>query len=467
MTTKLKICLLASVLILGYTSLSFELIVLRQLVSFVGANTLVTSIIMAFVLLFLSLGYYLGSVCHFSHIVFRKYMRCIIGGLAMWYIIACSYYFVSLFFALLYWKFTLSALMLTTLYSAVFLALPSIGLGFITAGIGRIMHRFDSDYTGRFMAIDTVGSVLGSLLTTLVFMPLIGVEATISVLVLLTLSVSLLTARKNKRVLVWLQFGLMACLLWVLNLPQITDPEHVLIKNDAISRIEIVPVAGEGDFDSKIMQINGQLASKFSTDDEKFFYYIQYINNTFINNLPQSGEPAKILVLGAGGFTVGIHDEYNLYTYVDIDKDLQKISEQRFLPEPLSDNKKFVAQDAYFYMLSNKEKYDLIVVDIFSDLTNIPINFVTVDFFRMVKAHLADNGFMIANIFTSPLFDTPFAQRIDNTLRHVFEHSLSRQIIQNYNPYQQSDNVNVLYIYRNHPAKSDIYTLDKNTAVYR
>ena len=56
MTTKLKICLLASVLILGYTSLSFELIVLRQLVSFVGANTLVTSIVMAFVLLFLSLG---------------------------------------------------------------------------------------------------------------------------------------------------------------------------------------------------------------------------------------------------------------------------------------------------------------------------------------------------------------------------------------------------------------------------
>lgn len=467
MTTKLKICLLASVLILGYTSLSFELIVLRQLVSFVGANTLVTSIIMAFVLLFLSLGYYLGSVCHFSHIAFRKYMCRIVGGLAMWYILACSYYFVSLFFTLIYWEFTLSALMLTTLYSAVFLALPSVGLGFITAGIGRIMHRFDSNYTGRFMAIDTVGSVLGSLLTTLVFMPLIGVEATISVLVLLTLSVSLLTVRKDNRVLVCLQFVLMACLLWVLNLPQITDPAHTLIKNDAITRIEIVPVADELDTDSKVMLMNGLLGSKISTDENNFFPYVQYINNTFIKNLPQGQSPSKILVLGAGGFTVGINDKHNLYTFVDIDKDLQKISEERFLPEPLSENKKFVAQDAYFFMLSNKEKYDLIVIDIFSDLTNIPINFVTADFFKMIKDHLSDNGFMVINIISSPLFDTPFAQRIDNTLRYVFDHSLSRQIIQNYNPYQQSDNVNVLYIYRNHPAKSGIYTLDKNTAVYR
>ena len=66
MTAKLKYTLLAVVFILGYTSLSFELIVLRQLINFVGSNTLITSIVITFILLFLSVGYYIGSVARLA-----------------------------------------------------------------------------------------------------------------------------------------------------------------------------------------------------------------------------------------------------------------------------------------------------------------------------------------------------------------------------------------------------------------
>lgn len=45
MTAGLKYTLLAVVFLLGYTSMSFELLVLRQLINFVGSNTLITSVV--------------------------------------------------------------------------------------------------------------------------------------------------------------------------------------------------------------------------------------------------------------------------------------------------------------------------------------------------------------------------------------------------------------------------------------
>ena len=53
MTAGLKYTLLAVVFLLGYTSMSFELLVLRQLINFVGSNTLITSVVITFILLFL------------------------------------------------------------------------------------------------------------------------------------------------------------------------------------------------------------------------------------------------------------------------------------------------------------------------------------------------------------------------------------------------------------------------------
>ena len=112
MTAGLKYTLLAVVFLLGYTSMSFELLVLRQLINFVGSNTLITSVVITFILLFLSVGYYIGSVVRFAGSSNRRgsRMRYIPGRpvrrimeslakiLVVWYIIACSYYLIDIFF---------------------------------------------------------------------------------------------------------------------------------------------------------------------------------------------------------------------------------------------------------------------------------------------------------------------------------------------------------------------------------
>ena len=194
------------------------------------------------------------------------------------------------------------------------------------------------------------------------------------------------------------------------------------------------------------------------------FQYVNFINKNFIDNL-NDDKVHQILVLGAGGFTVGLKDKKNQYTFLDIEKDLKKISEEFFLPEPLSENKRFVAQDAYLYMINTEQLYDIIVVDVYSSLHNIPEHFVTVDFFKKIKDHLVPGGIMLANIITSPSFENKFAKRVDNTLRQVFPAFLSRQVIGDFNPYGSGID-NIVYIFYNREPDNNFYTIDKNSAMY-
>lgn len=72
MTRRLKLILLAAVFIGGFASLSLELIVLRQLSSFVGATAVTASIVIGVIMAFMSLGYYAGSVFAWRAVPFGK-----------------------------------------------------------------------------------------------------------------------------------------------------------------------------------------------------------------------------------------------------------------------------------------------------------------------------------------------------------------------------------------------------------
>lgn len=52
------------------------------------------------------------------------------------------------------------------------------------------------------------------------------------------------------------------------------------------------------------------------------FPYFKFIES-IIKKLPED-KVSNVLVLGAGGFTIGIDDERNQYTYLDIEKTYKK-----------------------------------------------------------------------------------------------------------------------------------------------
>jgi len=121
MTGKMKWALLTVICLLGYTGMSFELIILRQLVNFVGSNTIITSVVISFVLLFLSLGYYIGSVISFSETPIRIRIVQMLDMLALWYLLACAYEVVGGSFYAMYSAGMQSSIAMVFVFSAVFL----------------------------------------------------------------------------------------------------------------------------------------------------------------------------------------------------------------------------------------------------------------------------------------------------------------------------------------------------------
>ena len=176
----------------------------------------------------------------------------------------------------------------------------------------------------------------------------------------------------------------------------------------------------------------------------------------------------EILILGAGGFTAGLDDTFNNYTFVDIEKTLKKISEQKFLGEKLTPNKKFVVQDASQFLKNTAQKYDLIFLDVYSNSYQVPEGLITAEFMQRIKARVADNGIVVMNIVGSPSFDDKYTRVFDNTFHSVFTHNTQRQTVGDHNPWTNLDSigVNLIYIWYNRPKTDRVYTINKTPVVY-
>ena len=183
MTRRLKLILLAAVFIGGFASLSLELIVLRQLSSFVGATAVTASIVIGVIMAFMSLGYYAGSVFCLARGAVRQTAVASFYSLSILTVLAASYILIDLYFSMMDWLGLNDNIVKTFVYCLALLSYPSFLFGKITSLLSRYLHKYNRNFTGKLMAVDTVGSVLGSILSTLLLMPLIGVNYTVVLVV--------------------------------------------------------------------------------------------------------------------------------------------------------------------------------------------------------------------------------------------------------------------------------------------
>lgn len=456
---KTVVMLLLAIFIGGYSSLSLELIVLRQLSSFVGTTTITVSVVMGSFLAFMSWGYYKGAAENVSRRSLRRQAALgflIIAGLI---VLASSYILMDVYFMFFAAAGIRSNVVQTSLYSLAFLSYGPYLFGKITAMLSRYLHYRNPNYTGRIMAIDTVGSVLGSLLTTLLIMPFAGVNHTIVIAAAVTLTAVVLLS--GARYYVPIAMILLSAFLF--NQDKLLKDIYGIVENNAVSTIGIHNV---DDGASKLMVVNGSMSSKVSEKHELNFAYINFINDNFIRTMPEGGKK-DVLVVGAGGFTVGQDDVYNNYVYVDVDKSLKKITEDSFLMKKLEDNKQFVVQDANQFLKESKAKYDVIVLDTYSSRQYIPMELVTREYFERAKNALKEGGILVLNAIAMPNFGDDFAMNLDNTLRSVFTDNLHSQIIGDFNAWEKKRRGrNIIYSYYKKANSGKVYTINKNPSFY-
>ena len=457
MPKKLRVWLMFLIFLNGYISLSLELVILRQLSFWVGSSPVITSIIMGAFLGFMSLGYWLGNssrvkISRAPKILCTSFL--FISGLALF---AASFPLVTSYFVVMYNSGITSGIIQTFIYSFVFLSVGPFLFGFNTTLLSRLLQIENTNNTGNIMAIDTIGSVIASMMTTLILMPFIGVNYTVGLVILLGVVAALITCRK---MWVWLVGAiLLICGLYI-NSDYIQYKQFGILVNNANSTISV------GEYDGvSVLDMNRLTMSVYNRADSTGASYINFINDNFIYTLPKDSV-RKILVLGAGGFTAGIRDEFHEYTFVDIEPTLKDVAEKYFLKQNLSPNKKFVVQDASQFLKNTPEQYDIILLDVYSNSFQIPEGLITVEFMNRIKSRVAPGGVVLMNMIFSPSFSNPYTRVFDNTFHTVFTDNTSRQIIDNINPWDDEEIANIVYIYFNRENDGRIYTINKTPVIY-
>ncbi len=451
----------------GFAVLAAELLAIRLLVPFVGSGVEVVAIIISAVLLPLAAGYHVGG--QRWHRAKRLKKRSIsirillASNLAIATVILAaglSYAFLSTWFEWVSNVGITHPLAQTAVYAAVFLVYPVFVLAQTVPLISNYFsHQHLSKITGRMLLFSTLGSFAGSVITTLILMNTIGVHLSAVVAVgMCVLAHTLLCKswiRKVVLILIWL-------VMLAFNHPSAL--RHAGIVSDNAYNTAMITIASDGL--ATQLWLNHSRSSIFSEYPARRFEYIRAIETFALEPLAGAEIPKDILVLGAGGFTLGYNDSSNRYVYVDIDRDLQKISEDHLLPAPLSANKTFEPVSARAYLQTHAQTFNLVIVDVFSNQESIPLETTTIEFWESVKKHLKPGGVVVANIIVSATFQDWFSTRIANTFGRVFPGHLRQVVNSDFTVWDTPrQSRNVLFIYRHSKAaqRRDTYHDDLST----
>lgn len=407
------------ILIEGFVTIAAEILTIRQLMPLVGNDIIVTSLIIGVFLLFLAYGYRKGGqyTQNFKRILKVNF---IIAALLLG--VGLSYGFVAHFFS------GFSQYISQNTYFALvsYLLLITAPLVYLLGQTVPItMHLFNSKGSagqlgGQVLHLSTIGSFLGSILTSAILMHFFGVALTVFInFCLLLLLVALVWDKQKPN---WLEAGAIvtsACFIYIANV-QIEKLNFIMTTPYGNYSVEKEVVDNENHLEKKRLKINNSYSS-FLDESYKAYPYIEMIKFILFNDLKYTDK--DILVLGAGGFTLSAENDYsNHFTYVDIDRAIKKVVENHYL-DNLKGN--FKAQDARAFINQTNGSYDAIVIDTYTHDRAIPAHLSTKEFYQAVKSRLSKDGVAILNVIASPFMQDPLSKRVDATIRSVFPHCMS------------------------------------------
>ncbi|MGH9838734.1 MAG: spermidine synthase [Blastocatellia bacterium] len=287
-----------------------------------------------------------------------------------------------------------------TFVAATLLFLPTLFLmGMISPMAVRAAadHRQLGTSVGNLYALSTVGSVAGSLAVSLLLIPNMSVHvAIISTAVALALvPFCYLLFRSKRQAALLLAVGLALGAVATKVMGDEADRE-MMYKNEAYPVTARVP-SSYGDLvvsDHKGVRylfLNGVQQGSMVGDVSHARYAYGLERLATVKGIPKS---MLIWGLGAGVYARAMAEAGTAVTVIEIDPMSEKVAREYFgLPSSV----KVIIGDARTETVRLAEKYDVIVLDAFSG-DSPPFHLLTREAFEDLKAKLAPNGLVIANI---------------------------------------------------------------------
>ena len=143
----------------------------------------------------------------------------------------------------------------------------------------------------------------------------------------------------------------------------------------------------------------------------------------------------SILVLGVAGGSVvkTLITDFEFtksITGVELDPEIIEIANSYFDLDKVT-NFKCIIDDAEQFVSTNKDFYDLIIIDIFKD-TEMPEFLFQESFIKAIKQRLNKNGYILFNMM---LLDASKKDKIENYLNHFETQNYSKKALKNVERY--------------------------------
>lgn len=394
----------------GFASVSFQIITMRQLTPYVGSSVEPIGLVIGMFLASLSLGYWRGGKVSDNENI-PKIIKSNFLKAAAFICVGFSTYSLKLTLSGLGYESFMSALPYLSVMLLIFMCPP---VYFMAKTVPMLSNCVDSTHTGeaagKSMSLSTVGSVLGSVITSLILFLYIGVSASIWVVILLLTLMAILCDFKSKTT-----YFFAVALITLSTYLNIFVVKDYAIKETAYSTYSVEEKHSIFR-ETKSLIINNQNASALIAGEEPS-PYISRARDILFNDLGYTD--SDVLVLGAGGFTLSYNDPTtNRYTYVDIDPEIKKIAEEKFLNKPIRGD--FIAQDARQFLRTNSKKYDVIFVDLYTHIISMPWHVSTSEFMSLLKNNVKDDGVVIFNIISNTMFRGKHSKSMYKTIQSVF-----------------------------------------------
>ncbi len=414
----------------GMSVMAVELGASRLLAPYFSSSQIVWTIIIGTIMIAMALGnLYGGRLADRDPNPDRLYRRLIIAAAWIALIPVAGKYVILGVSAILIFSVNSSYLVWAAFAACmVIFVFPLFLLGTVTPSLAKYtMENLDDNgsIVGKLTAANTAGSIIGTFLPTFVTIPAVGTSVTFLIfsgILLLLAMIYFLSAKPHGVASVFgLGLFILSCVLgyrsnfafWkenllyegesVYNYLQVEETEDsVILSTNVLFGVQ------------SIMRKDGSLTGMY------YDYALAAPLMAGVEEKLSEGKDFDILILGMGTGTYASQcARYFPAAHVggvEIDEKITRLAREYFeMPEDIE----VCVYDGRAWLNAADRQYDVIMVDAYQDIT-IPFQMSSVEFFRLVRSHLKEDGVMVVNMNMRGEAEGNINQYLSDTIASVF-----------------------------------------------
>ncbi len=418
--------LAAATFVIGIGVMAVEITASRLLAPYFGASMYVWTSLIVTVLLALSFGYHLGGNAAAKGVNDEAvgFLCCVAAALLVLGMVVIPHFSGAVSGLLVGVSSATVALFVGSLMVAMVVFATPVFLMAMAAPI--ILKEWSAlgdvgAVSGRYFAISTAGSVIGTVAPTLVLVPLLGARSTMYAVaaMFMLLAAFLLPLRRR------LVAALAASLVLAAMVMPHGSPKSLVMERE--SPYQLIRVAQTGDGRRLLVFNEGSgIQSVYVPGGGRTDFYFDYAGLLPLLR-PAGKRTHKAVIVGFAGGSVAARyrsfapDRDVSITGVEVDPAVIDTARKYFGVNDA--DVRLVNEDGRMFFANTRETFDVEFIDAYSTQLYIPPHLATGEFFALAKSRLVKDGVFSMNV-NAPSEDSRLLKAMANTVASQFRHTL-------------------------------------------